>query len=76
MWVVPDHNLHMSQYHRHWASIPPSAQEMDDMATEDAVWQYAPLGSIFIAIAIVVWTSIAVWLCDGGPPSTDRVSFL
>lgn len=44
---------------------------MDDMAVDDPASQYVPLGSVFIAIAIVVWTSVAVWLCYSSPPGSD-----
>lgn len=44
---------------------------MDDMASDDPASQYVHLGSIFFAIAIVVWTSVAVWLCYSGPPGCD-----
>lgn len=44
---------------------------MDDMDANDPASQYVPLGSVFIAIAIVVWTSVAVWLCYSGPPGND-----
>lgn len=41
------------------------------MDSNDPASQYVPLGSVFIAIAIVVWTSVAVWLCYSGPPGND-----
>lgn len=44
---------------------------MDDMGPDDPVSQYVHLGSIFFAIAIVVWTSVAVWLCYSGPPGSE-----
>lgn len=48
-----------------YVQLPAQRGDMDDMATDDSASQFTPLGNVFIALAIVVWTLVAGWLCQG-----------
>eukprot|EP00929_Paragymnodinium_shiwhaense_P090173 TRINITY_DN50362_c0_g1_i1.p1 TRINITY_DN50362_c0_g1~~TRINITY_DN50362_c0_g1_i1.p1 ORF type:complete len:1251 (-),score=308.27 TRINITY_DN50362_c0_g1_i1:55-3807(-) len=42
--------------------------DMDDLLADE---QYFLVGTVFLAVVIVLWTSIAVWLCHGAPLYND-----
>ncbi|CAE7507101.1 DRC7 [Symbiodinium sp. CCMP2592] len=46
---------------------PPISDPSDEEVVEDSTGPYLQVGATFFAVAVMVWTFVAAWLCYSGP---------